>query len=104
MKILKINEYFNNFNTMVTTNSLLDYYNCEKCDALWKSFNQKIINMCPYCETKNAKIIDEDSWYEKVKDRLEVDEIEDLEKERNKDNKLIDLFSVGKDNSKRYVN
>ena len=77
------------------------YYNCNDCNALWESFNEKC-DTCRFCDTENIKELDEDGYYDMVEDRLEDDEVEDLRSERKKE-EFVNLLSLGKDN-KKYVN
>ena len=92
MKIKK----FESFYPVATKSSLFNYYNCDNCGGLWKEFNKKFTNYCPYCDTDNAKIISEDEWYKNVAERLEPDEVKDLYDEKRRfSEELLDLVALG---------
>jgi hypothetical protein len=101
MNHLKKFEGFTNSNPLPTTSisCLTNYYSCDECDALWKSFN-KTYNKCKFCYSDEIEDMPKDEWYELVKQRLEPDEAEDLEKQRIKeDETLVDLRKLNRKNA-----
>lgn len=103
MKKIKNFESFD-FNRTISTTSkdnLTLFYSCDECNALWKNFNEQSDN-CKFCESSEIEEIDPDEYYELVKLRLDEDEIEDLEKEKESDsNTFVDLTKL---NSRKNVN
>lgn len=86
MKYLKLFEEFDFNQTIGVTSqsSLINYYECKDCNALFKSPNE-ILNRCKYCNGKNIINTDRDVWYNLVSDRLEEDEREELGIEKQKE-------------------
>ncbi len=88
---------------MTTVNFLTNYYSCEECNALWKSFN-KVDTECKFCKSDEIEDLSEEEWYEVVNSRLEPDEVKEMNKIREKEaNQVVDLTLLKKD-KKRYVN
>lgn len=84
-----------------SANMLTDYYSCDECDALWRSFNSPNTT-CPYCGSIEIEDISENEWYELVKKRLDDDEIENLEFDRKRQSEtFVDLTKL-KRNPSRY--
>lgn len=103
MKKIKNFESFDFNQTIPTTSkdNLTLFYSCDECNALWKNFNEQSDN-CKFCESSEIEEIDPDEYYELVKVRLDEDEIEDLEKEKESDsNTFVDLTKL---NSRKNVN
>lgn len=103
MKKIKNFESFDFNQTIPTTSkdNLTLFYSCDECNALWKNFNEQSDN-CKFCESSEIEEIDPDEYYELVKLRLDEDEIEDLEKEKESDsNTFVDLTKL---NSRKNVN
>jgi len=103
MEHLKKFETFDFSKTLpiASKSDLTMYYNCESCNAIWESFNEKC-DCCRFCDNDNIQELDEDDYYDMVESRLEDDEVQDLRSEREKD-EFVNLYSLGKDN-KKYVN
>lgn len=103
MRKIKSFESFDFNQTIPTTSkeALTMFYSCDECNALWKEFNKKC-DSCKYCESDEVEEIGPDEYYELVKNRLDEDEIEDLEKERESDsNTFVDLTKL---NNRKNVN
>jgi len=96
---------FDNFSWMTTKDFLNLYYQCESCNALFKSFNKQITK-CPYCECPDPLNIQKEDYYKEQERRLDDDEIEDMRKEETEDQEtLIDLISLSnRDKDKKYYN
>ena len=87
---------FNQTIPVTSKNFLTNFYSCDECDAVWKEFNNTA-DTCKFCGSDEVEELQEDEWYEIAKSRLDEDEIEDLESNRNKDSEdLVDLFSIKK--------
>lgn len=102
MKHIKKYETFDFDQTIPVTskNFLTNFYSCDECDALWKEFNNTA-DSCKFCGSDEVEELQEDEWYEISKTRLDKDEIEDLESEKNKESEdLVDLFSIKKEGGK----
>lgn len=96
MKFIKTFETFD-FNQTLPVASKADltlYYHCDDCDCLWKEFNH-IIDNCKFCKSKSIEELSKGEWYETVGDRLDEDEIEDLDLERQKEEEdFLDLYKL----------
>jgi hypothetical protein len=79
---------------ITTKNFLTNYYSCDECDGLWKSFN-KVDNKCKFCESEEIEELSEGDWNEIVNQRMgrEVEESDDEE--------IVDLMTLKKE-SKIY--
>jgi len=102
MKHIKKYETFDFDQTIPVTskNFLTNFYSCDECDALWKEFNNTS-DSCKFCGSDEVEELQEDEWYEISKNRLDTDEIKDLESEKNKESEdLVDLFSIKKEGGK----
>lgn len=105
MRLVKTFEEFDFSRTLpaVSVENLTFFYNCDDCNALWKNFNEQSKN-CKYCSSDNISKLEADDWYDQVKLRLDEDEIEELELQREEDvTNLVDLLTLRK-NPNRYVN
>ncbi len=105
MRLVKTFEEFDFSRTLpaVSVENLTFFYNCDDCNALWKNFNEQSKN-CKYCSSDNISKLEADEWYDQVKLRLDEDEIEELELQREEDaTNLVDLLTLRK-NPNRYVN
>ena len=106
MKNVKKFENFssNSFNAISTIGDLTNYYLCDDCGALGKSqLNEPKENRCRFCGKKNITTLDSDEWFDKVGERIDPDEIELNEKDREKSRTIVDLISLGKyiDNARK---
>lgn len=100
MKWIKTFETFDFSQTLpvVSKADLTLYYHCDDCDALWKNLNQES-NDCKFCHSDRIEELSKDEWYETVGDRLDDDEIEDLESERSvEEEDFIDLYKLKRGN------
>lgn len=99
MKWIKTFETFD-FNQTLPVASKADltlYYHCDDCNALWKEMND--INKCKFCKSESIEELSKDEWYETVGDRLDEDELEDLNSERDKEeDEFIDLYKLKRRN------
>lgn len=99
MKWIKTFETFD-FNQTLPVASKADltlYYHCDDCNALWKEMDD--VNKCKFCESESIEELSKDEWYETVGDRLDEDELEDLNSERNKEeDNFIDLYKLSRKN------
>lgn len=94
---------FNKSLPITSKDVLTNYYYCDDCEGLWKEVNHQDTK-CKFCHSEPIEELNVDEWYSMVEDRLEDDEIEELRKEREKEEgEFINLFSLRKD-KKRYVN
>lgn len=103
MKLIKTFDSFDFNQTIPATSKdqLTMFYSCDDCNALWKSFNKKC-DTCKFCGSSEVEEVSPDEYYELVKLRLDDDEVEDLEKEREDDsNTFVDLTKL---KSRRNVN
>ncbi len=103
MKWIKTFENFDFSQTIPATskNVLTNYYSCDECNALWKEFN-RTVEKCKYCNCSEVEDLSEDEYYDIQKSRLDKDEIEDMESEREKDStEFVDLINLGSHN--RYL-
>lgn len=72
------------------------YYHCDDCDALWKVLNKEVDD-CKFCKSQSIEELSKDEWYETVGDRLDEDEIEDLNKEKQQEeDDFLDLYTLNK--------
>lgn len=98
MKWIKKFESFD-FNQTLPFASKADltlYYHCDDCDALWKVLNNEV-NNCKFCKSSTIEELSKDEWYETVGDRLDEDEIEDLNNERQQEeDDFLDLHTLNK--------
>jgi hypothetical protein len=104
MKFIKKFESFDFSQTLPFTSkdNLTLYYSCDDCNALYKSLNE-IEENCRYCKSENLEELSPDEWYDSVSDRLDEDEIDELQKERQgEENTFVDLLNLKKSNI--YVN
>mgnify|MGYP000951915410 FL=1 len=104
MRLVKKFEEFDFSRTIpaISVENLTFFYNCDDCNALWKNFNEQS-KKCKYCSSDKSKL-EADEWYDQVKLRLDEDEIEELELQREEDaTNLVDLLTLRK-NPNRYVN
>lgn len=99
-KYIKMNRIkkFEEFNTSLwasTEEELTNYFKCSDCGSLYYEFNQ-IDNSCKYCNSKNLKQISSAKYFFDIKKRLDDDEFNiELDKKRERENKLVDLISTG---------
>jgi hypothetical protein len=104
MRFIKKFETFDFSQTLPITSkdNLTLYYSCDDCNALYKSLNKADDN-CRYCKSDSLEELSPDEWYDSVSDRLDEDEIDELQKERQGDeNTFVDLLNLKKSNI--YVN
>ncbi len=82
---------------------LTAYYKCNKCNALFKTFNDEATN-CKFCHTNDISKISDFEYMTLVKDRLEPDEYkEEIKDKKKRGEELVDLVNVGIMNQeKRY--
>ena len=85
------------FNQTLPTTSqdvLTSYYHCDGCNALYKSVNSTEDD-CKFCNSRELEELSEDEYYDTIGERLDDDEKEDLEEERQKDkDKFLDLYNI----------
>jgi hypothetical protein len=96
MKWIKTFETFDFNQTLpvVSKADLTNYYHCDDCDALWRVLNQEA-NSCKFCNSESIEELSKDEWYETVGNRLDEDEFEDLESEREKEEEdFLDLYKL----------
>ena len=82
--------------TLPTTSQdvLTSYYHCDGCNALYKSVNSTEDD-CKFCNSRELEELSEDEYYDTIGERLDDDEKEDLEEERQKDkDKFLDLYNI----------
>ncbi len=100
MKWIKTFETFDFSQTIPVASKadLTNYYHCDDCNALWKELNKEI-DRCKFCQSNSIEELSKDEWYETVGDRLDDEEIEDLESERMKEeDDFMDLYKLKKGN------
>jgi hypothetical protein len=100
MKWIKTFETFDFSQTIpvASKSALTNFYHCDGCDALWKELNKEVDN-CKFCHSDTIEELSEDEWYNTVGDRLDEDELEDLESERKSEEEdFIDLYKLNKGN------
>lgn len=98
MKWIKKFETFDFSQTLpiASKSTLTLYYHCDECNALWKELNKEV-EKCKFCHSDEIEELSEDEWYSAVGDRLDNDEKEDLDSEREKDsNTFLDLYNLNK--------
>jgi hypothetical protein len=84
--------------SVASKSSLTNFYHCDNCNALWKEINKES-SKCKFCHSDAIEELSEDEWYETVGDRLDDDEIVDLESERSKnDEEFLDLYKLKRGN------
>jgi hypothetical protein len=90
MKIIKSFESFDFNQTLpaASKETLTLFYSCDECNALWKEFNISS-DSCRFCKSDEFEEIGPDEYYELVKSRLDKEEIEDLDLERESDSETI---------------
>ena len=96
MKYIKAYEMFDFSQTLPTTSQdvLTSYYHCDGCNALYKSVNSNEDD-CKFCNSRELEELSEDEYYDTIGERLDDDEKEDLEEERQKDkDKFLDLYNI----------
>ena len=72
------------------------YYHCDDCNALWKSLNDEV-SICKFCNSSVIEELSKEEWYETVGDRLDDEEIKDMESERSKEEEdFLDLYKLNK--------
>ena len=107
MKYLKKFENFALVSSLPITsqNTLMMYYNCTSCNALYPSFNQ-ISNNCKYCSSKDVKDLDEDTYYTMLKERTEDPEEwkEIITNRKNMQNNMIDIANLDIQNNRKNIN
>lgn len=98
MKWIKKFETFD-FSQTLPVASVADlsmYYHCDDCNALWKSLNTEMSN-CKFCNSSAIEELSKNEWYEAVGDRLDDEEVEDMESERAKEeDDFLDLYKLNK--------
>lgn len=57
------------------------YYHCDDCDALWRVLINEV-DGCKFCKSSTIEELSKDEWCRTVGHRLDEDEIEDLNVER----------------------
>lgn len=100
MKYIKKYETFDFSQTLPVASKadLTLYYHCDSCNALWRQLNQES-NECKFCHSDEIEELSKDEWYETVGDRLDDEELKDLESERNKEEEdFIDLYKLNRGN------
>ena len=100
MKWIKTFETFDFSQTLpfASKADLTNYYHCDDCDALWRILNQET-NSCKFCKSNSIEELSKDEWYETVGNRLDEDEVEDLESERMKEEEdFLDLYKLNREN------
>lgn len=100
MKYIRKFETFDFNQTLPVTSkdNLTLYYSCDDCNSLYKSFN-KPEDTCKFCKSNSIEELSSDEWYNSVSDRLDDDEIEELQKERQgEENTFVDLLNLKKPN------
>jgi hypothetical protein len=100
MKWIKTFETFDFSQTLPVASKadLTNYYHCDDCDALWRVLNQEV-DSCKFCNSNSIEELSKDEWYETVGNRLDEDEVEDLESGREKEEEdFIDLYKLKRGN------
>jgi hypothetical protein len=90
---------YGNYNFPLTTiNSLMNYYTCSNCNAMYKEFNEPVKDKCRYCDEETITSIDSDDWYDELINRgsIDDDEIDIVRKEQENEYKPISLVELGK--------
>lgn len=98
MRYIKTYETFDFSQTLpvVSKADLTIYYHCDGCNALFRQLNQEADD-CRFCNSDEIEELSKDEWYEAVGDRLDDDEIEDFNSEREEDeDTFIDLYKIKK--------
>jgi len=96
MKFIKTFETFDFSQTLpiVSKSDLTSFYHCDDCNALWKELNKEVDN-CKFCRSTEIEELSSEEWYEAVGDRLDDDEKEDLESEKEKEESdFLDLYNL----------
>ncbi len=87
---------FNQTLPVASKADLTNYYHCDDCDALWKVLNDEV-NDCKFCKSSSIEELSKDEWYETVGNRLDEEEIEDLESKRMEDeDDFLNLYNLNK--------
>lgn len=97
MRYIKTYETFDFSQTLpvASKSDLTLYYHCDDCDALWKQLREA--SKCKFCNSSSIEELSSDEWYETVGERLDDEEIEDLEIERgNEEDDFMDLYKLNK--------
>ncbi len=108
MKHIKKFETFDFTQTLpvTTKNFLTNFYSCDECNAIWKEFNKES-SKCKFCSSDEIENLSEDEYYDLQKSRLDEDEIEDMESERNRGSEdlvdLVNMRSLSESNSYDYT-
>lgn len=100
MKWIKKFETFDFSQTLpvASKDDLTLYYHCDDCDALWKVLNTEITD-CKFCKNNLIEELSKDEWYETVGNRLDEDELDDLNVEKESDESdFLDLYNLRKVN------
>ncbi len=100
MKYVKTFETFDFSQTLPSTskNFLNNYYHCDGCNALFKSFNTDE-SICKFCDSEEIEELSEDEYYSAVGERLDDDEKEDLRQDREREEStFINLYNLNKKN------
>lgn len=104
MKYIKTFESFDFNQTLPITSEdeLSNFYSCDDCDFLWRSFNTKE-SKCVECKSPNIEELSLEEWVEMVKPKLSDSDKGELDNIIDKSSKkYIDLFDIK--NKKEYVN
>lgn len=80
---------------ITTKNFLTNYYSCDECDGLWKSFNKED-SKCKFCESEEIEEMSEGDWNEIVNQRMGKDS-----ESESDDEEMVDLVTL-KNESKIY--
>lgn len=102
MKWIKTFEAFDFSQTLpiVSKSDLTLYYHCDDCDSLWKVLNSET-ESCKFCKSTSIEELSEEEWFSTVGERLDDEELKDLESERQVDNDtFVDLYNL----NRGYVN
>lgn len=96
--------------TTLTTSreDLTTYYKCNKCDALFKMFNDTP-EACPKCNNIDIKTISDFEYMTELKDKRNSEEYSnEMRDKKKREGQIIDLVKNGVSkeiaNRKKYIN